>query len=414
MTTVIDLLNNFVNAGLSPLPPDPGTLAGIAPDLTKLERDAQGIIMMPQASCGAIAPDQDGGDSAHREGVAAFCNSEPDKKLLDLFEDGKGVMVRHPTQVPWNQSNNCTMDQLRGFMVGCWRAGRTDIAQRLLAAHEARNWHCQNIYAPERCPVVKQSDPKAPDVLLPHEIMCLHIAAGATEAYLDPFSQFWLCAAIQTAKTDPKEDNNNLMFESIVCGRLNVFVAAHPNWKDFVTYYWRSQAPLGEAVIAVVEKELERYPKDIKIDLLPTEQLNLINSLDGYKELMNVDPAHRAELAARFGEAALKDAARIFQTVGKLNVQETINRLKPLLPKAQDPQAVAQQIVKAIQGTGIPAPNDVIQAGLSAAGIPPDAIKSLFPSPGGSSASVPGISVPIPVPIPVPNIPVPHPRWPKF
>jgi hypothetical protein len=412
MTTVIDVLDNFVtvvsNAGLSPLPPDPNTLGGFAPELSKLQRDPQSIIMMPQKECGEIRPDLDGGDSAHREGVAAFCNSDRDKKLLDLFEDKKGVMVRHPTQVPWNESNNCTMDQLRGFMVGCWRAGRADIAQRLLAAHEARNWHCQNIFAPERCPKLTRSSPKAPDVLLPHEIMCLHIAAGVSEAYLDFFSQFWLFVAIQMAKKSVEEDNNNLMFESIVCGRLNVFVAAHPNWRDFVKYYWRSQAPLGDAVIAVVEKEMERYPGDAKIDLLPTEQLKLITSLDVHSELMNVDPGHRAQLAARFAEAAIKDAAKFFVNVRKLSVQEAINRLKALIPKGQSPQTIAQQVVKALHDGGIPAPDDVIKGGLAAAGFPPDAIRTIFP--------VPGIPVPVPSPfpspIPVPIIPIPHPRWP--
>lgn len=430
MTTAIDLLNNFVDSALSPLPPDPDTLGNFTPALSDLQRDNLGIIMMPQESCGEVRPDLDGGDSAHREGVAAFCNSDPDQKLLDRFEDKKGLMVRHPTQVPWCEPDNCTMDQLRGFMVGCWRAGRTDIAQRLLAAHEARNWHCQNIYAPDRCPELKRNAIKAPDVLLPHEIMCLHIAAGATEAYLDPVSQFFLCVAIQVAKKDVEEDNNNLMFESIVCGRLNVFVAAHPNWRGFVTYYWRSQAPLGAAVIAVVEKELERYPRDGIIDLLPTEQLNLINSLDGYKELMNVDPAHRAQLAARFADAAIKDAAKLFVNVGKLNVQETISRLKALIPRGPDPQEVAQRVVKALHDAGIPAPQDAVKAGLTAIGIPTDVVRQVVPDavplpgslppvlhqnvplPGGQKVSVP---VPVPVPVPLPRqlpLPVPHPRWP--
>jgi hypothetical protein len=414
MASAIDLLDNFVNVvgnALPPLPPDPSTLGTFTPDLSKLQRDRD-IIMMPQKECGEIRPDLDGGDSAHREGVAAFCNSDRDKKLLDLFEDRKGVMVRHPTQVPWNESDNCTMDQLRGFMVGCWRAGRADIARRLLVAHEARNWHCQNIFAPERCPKVTRSSPKPPDVLLPHEIMCLHIAAGDSEAYLDPLGQFWLYIAIQIAKKDKEEDNNNLMFESIVCGRLNVFVAAHTNWRDFVKFYWRSQAPLGDAVIAVVEKELERYPRDAKIDLLPTEQLKLIKSLDAYTELMNVDPGHRAQLAARFAEAAIKDAAKFFINVRKLSVQEAIKRLKALIPKNQNLQAIAQQLVKALHDGRIPAPANVIKTGLAAAGFPPDvidhAIRTISP---GEGIPVP-VPVPIPVPIPVPPLPIPHPRWP--
>ncbi len=193
MASVRDILDDFVNkagnAILSPLPPDRDTLGGFNPDFRELKRDDLGIIMMPQQSCGEISPDLDGGDSAHREGVAAFCNSEPDKKLLDLFVNNSGVMVRHPNQVPWNEPDNSSADQLRGFMVGCWRAGRSDLAQRLLVAHEARNWHCQNIMAPERCPKLVRKNPKPPDVLAPQEVMGLRIAAGMNEAYLDLLGQ---------------------------------------------------------------------------------------------------------------------------------------------------------------------------------------------------------------------------------
>lgn len=406
MTTAIDLLNNFVdmvgNAGMPPLPPDPNTLGSFAPNLSNLKRDGLGIIMMPQASCGEIKPDLDGGDSAHREGVAAFCNSENDKKLLELFENKTGWMMRHPAQVPWNRIDNSTMDQLRGFMVGCWRARRTDIAQRLLAAHKARDWKCQNTFNPERCPKVTQGSPRTPDVVQPHEIMCLHIAAGFDAAYLDPFSQFWLYVAIQAAKKNKEEDNNNLMFLSIVCGRLDVFLDAHPNWKDFVTYYWRSQAPFADAVIQVVEKERVRYVGRPKFPLLPTEQLKLLRSLDASKELMNIDAKHHADLAVRFANAAIKDATKFFSDVSKLSPQEIIVRLKAIIPKEQNPQAVAQQIVQLLHDNGIPAPPDVLKSGLSKAGIPPDVIAQVF------KAASPGSGLPNPIP----QIPDPRPRWP--
>jgi hypothetical protein len=402
MTTVIDVLNNFVdvigNAGSSPLPPDPSTLGAFSPELSKLQRDRQGIIMMPQASCGEIKPDLDGGDSAHREGVAAFCNSDQDKKLLELFENKTGWMVRHPTQEPWNRLDNSTMDQLRGFMVGCWRAGRTDIAQRLLVAHKARDWKCQNTFNPERCPKVTKGSPRPPDVVQPHEIMCLHIAGGLSTAYLDPFSQFWLYIAIQTAKKDKEEDNNNLMFISIVCGRLDIFLDAHPNWKDFVKYYWRSQAPLGEAVIEVVEKERARYAGRTKIPLLPAETMKLLKSLNVSKELTNLDPGHRADLAGRFATAAINDAAKLFSSVSKLSAQETIQRLKAIMPPSQDPKVVAEQIVKVLQDNGIPAPPDALNSGLSAAGIPSDVIGQVI------KTITPGSGTPIPIP-PIPNKP---------
>lgn len=423
MTTVLDLLETFVQLGpgSAPLPPDPTTLGNFTPNLSGLERDPGGIIMMPQDKCGEIAPDQDGGDSAHREGVAAFCNSEADKKLLPLFEDGKGYMVRHPTQVPWNNTNNSTLDQLRGYMVGCWRAGRYDIAGRLLEAHRARAWFCQNSHAPTRCPVVDTSDKaKTPDVMQPHEIMCLNIASGNFGAYLDPVAQFWLYAAIMVASRDPHEDNNNLMLLSILCGRLNVFVAAHPNWKDFVKWYWRSQAPLGDAVIAVVEKELQRYPEDVLINLLPQQTIELLKSLNLEAELKNLDPGHRAQLALRFADAALRDAAGLFTHAMQLSVQEAVNRLKKL-----DPQATAEQLTKAFHDAVSGHPEDAIRTALVAAGFPADqvnqSVAKFFPVPLPPTPPLPPLPPipPIPKAPPAPPIPPipklpPAPKWPKF
>ena len=195
MTTVLDTITGFLNMlgdGVEPLPPMSGTLDGHVPDLHGLARDDQGIICQLQDD-----KSLDGGDSAHRTGVAAFCNSALDNALLPRFESG-GVMVPHPTQAPWNNWKNCSRDQLKGYVAGCWRVGRLDINQRLLQAHAARipPFTCQN--TEEDAPGTTKIPPIG-DILLPDDVMFLRIVAGENAAYTDAVGQFFLQAAIERA-----------------------------------------------------------------------------------------------------------------------------------------------------------------------------------------------------------------------
>jgi hypothetical protein len=115
-SVIEDAFNTFVDqigAGQFPVPPNSNTLDGHVPNLSGLARDSLGIINQLQGDNSL-----DGGDSADRTGVAAFCNSVEDKNLLRLFENN-GIMVRHPTQSPWNNWKNCTRDQLIGYTSGC-------------------------------------------------------------------------------------------------------------------------------------------------------------------------------------------------------------------------------------------------------------------------------------------------------
>lgn len=403
MSGLTDFLENFrrsfTAAGTAPLPPDPSTLGDYRPNLDGLLRDDQQIIMQYQAHCGEVTGSaaNDGGDSAHRVGVAAFCNSQLDQSLLPLFENGHGYMVRHPTQVPWNKTDNCSRDQLKGFSVGCWRAGRTDIMNRLYQAHAARGWFCQNIHAPERCPVVKTDDAaKMGDLLLPHDIMTLAITAGNPAAYLDVNAQLSLYLAILAARNNPEEDNNNLMFESIVCGRLNLFVAAHPNYQAFVRAYWsgpeKQQPQIADAIIDVVAKELERYPPGIDFDVVPEEMIKLMKSLDLSKEIANLNPGHRAELAAQFAGAALRDAANMLTNTMKLGRQEAIDRLNALNPKA-----AAAQVNKAVEDALSGRTNDAIREAAKTAGVPtPPILPPEPPKPPVPSWAPPAPKVPDP------------------
>lgn len=291
MSTVLDAITSFVNrlgTGQFPIPPKPDTLDGHIPDMSALARDGQGIICQRQAD-GSL----DGGDSAHRTGVAAFCNSAFDGSLLPLFES-TGVMTRHPTQAPWNNWKNCTRDQLTGYVAGCWRANCSAINRRLYQAHKNRvpPFTCQNTEndAPGTTKI-----PPIGDLLSPADIMFLRIAAGDDAAFRDVLAQFSLHVAIEVADRDVKIDKTNLMLESIVCGRLNLFVQVHSNYEDCLRYYWsgwRQQPRIAEELIWVVQKELSRYPASA-VPRLPENELNRLKGLDLAEELKKLDPVHR-------------------------------------------------------------------------------------------------------------------------
>ena len=289
--------------------PDPGSLGTYQPHLENLKRDDDGIIMQ-------LSGDRlDGGDSAHRTGVLAFCNSVADRQNLPLFIVAEGVMTRHPKQAPWNNPNNCTRDQLTGYVAGCWRAGRTNIAKELLVAHAARipPYTCQDIEADVPG---STKNPPIGDPLGPHDIMYLRICAGDSRAALDLASQLALYLAIVTAPQSTDTELNQLLLQSIVCGQLDIFTATHSNYAEALHTYWsgvpwRGQRSIAQSLIDVVNLESARYANRNLLDfLLPKYLLEELRNLDLQKELegfIQGNPTQFAELSARFVIAALRD-----------------------------------------------------------------------------------------------------------
>lgn len=302
---------NQIGVGAFPLAPDPGWIGSHAPDLGNLPRDASGIICQAQ---GDPNKPLDGGDSAHKTGFAAFCNSAPDQALLDVFEKD-GIMVRHPTEVPWNNWKNCSRDQLIAYTAGCWRARKHDICQRLLEKHAARfpPFTCQNTEADAEGTT---KNPPIGDPMGPHDVMCLRIAAGQLGAHRDLFGQFAMQTAIELADPDPAHEKNQLILQAILSGRLDLYVKVHPNFRENIRTYWsgmpwRGQPRIAEEFIWCIEKELERYRNRLTIPtLFPANVINLLRTLDIQKELMQVDPAKRADLAFKFAQAAAADIAQ--------------------------------------------------------------------------------------------------------
>jgi hypothetical protein len=214
-----DLTAQLAEQARPPIPPKSNTIGGHVPDLSGLARDEERIINQLEAN-GHL----DGGDSAHRTGLAAFLNSQVDQELLPRFETN-GRMVRHPSQFPWNNWKNCTRDQLIGYTAGCWRAGRFDINKRLLDVHLARSTPptCQD--TEEREPgTTKQNPikglPPMGDLLGPHDLMYLRICAGDDTAYTDSIAQATLQGAIDVASfQDTTVDQNNLILRPVREGR---------------------------------------------------------------------------------------------------------------------------------------------------------------------------------------------------
>jgi len=347
---VIQELETFVDQlipGVLPLHPDPKTLGSYTPNLSGIPRDPHGIIVQ-QASA---TDTPDGGDSAQKTGIAAFCNSPQDKALLPLFESS-GVMVRHPTQFPWNNSKNCSRDQLMAYTPGCWRAGQVEIVSRLLSEHARRAFTCQNV---ERDKPGTTKNPPIGDLLAPHDVMALRICSGDSLAYLDLLGQTALQIAIETADPDPSVEKNNLLLESIVCGRLDLFVQVHGNYRDNIRSYWagwRNQARIGEALIEVVDKELDRYAGRVTIPLLPVHLLNFLRTLDLRAEFRTLDPARLAALVQRFSDAVWQDTVNYLVSIQKLALVAVVRVLKALgsaVEQIAKPLAVLGQVPNAIR-----------------------------------------------------------------
>lgn len=241
----------------------------------------------------------DGGDSAHRTGVLAFCGSSLDAGLLPLFEKSPGRAVRHPKQGPpafndrwWNDPDNFTRDQLVAYAAGCWRTGNTEIVQRLLTKVVERGFRAQNIHkdAPE------VPSPDGPDIIAPHVLMYLCVCAGLPFANMDPFGQAILQLDIEYTQTEPiGYEINQLVLQAIVCGRLDHFVLFVPNYRERLNYYWAVRRPMpqvADLLCAVIDIELKRYPiLGFSFPAFPTHQVQTALAIiqDSYDALTHIN-----------------------------------------------------------------------------------------------------------------------------
>ena len=360
-------VNQFGGLGILPIPPRSDTLGGFDPNLSGIiSRDSDGLIMQGPKEAA------DGGDSSHKTGFAAFCSSQEDFPHLFKFESN-GIMVRHPTQFPWNNWKNSTRDQLLAYVAGCWRAGHSDVNQRLLAAHAARlpSFTCQNTEKDEPGSV---KIPPIGDPLWPDDIMTLKIASGDSGAYSEPLGQLWLQLSIEGADPDITVEKNQLIVKSIICGKLDLYVQCHPNYAENIRDYWsgwRNQPQIADALISVIGRELERYKGRLPIPLLAKNLLAVLRKLsaeDVAALILGFNPARSLQLQAKFAEAALRDAANHFLYVLNLNRDAAVAALREL-------GAGVNEVAKALAGAG--QNKGDVTAGLALFGLPGAAVAGI-------------------------------------
>lgn len=324
----------------------PGALGGYQPQLEcldklsgdqnwqgKFSRDDEDLCMQPQP--GNEANPKDGGDSAHRTGYLAFCGSQLDQANLGKFVLDTGLMVRHPKQEPWNNPWNATRDQLIGYLSGCWRAQRFELARALYHTHQERGFTCQSReydWPGTTKPV------GVGDILAPEHLMFFKVCTGDFGAKNDLAGQANLYISIQLISHDDDVEINQPLLISMICGQLDIFVKAHPNYRAQLRKYWgkgddfRWQPCIAEAMIQVVDAELTLYKDRNLLDLLlPNNLLDELRAIDivgAIKSLQVLNPLWYAEIGARLIVAIMKDlvsyvetAWRTLQTLTQLELE---------------------------------------------------------------------------------------------
>jgi len=384
------LFADLIGSGMCIMPPDKNFLFYEQYDFSKLNqkhRDKENYLIGlwqsdKEISIGYPKCDEgktmtiDFGDSAHKTGHLAFCNSEIDKGNLPLYENGKGVMVRHPYQPPWNNSNNCTRDQLLAYAAGCWRAGREEIIKRLLDEHNKRTNIaglplCQN--TDKDCPGTTKTKNIAgvevfveTDILAPHHIMFLRICGGDTQAYKDPVGQLFLQLDIEFTDKNYKTEKLQLILMAIVCGRLDLYVQVHPNYKENIMHYWdntskdgdseREQAQIGEAFIKVIECELKRYSGQLPPSILgiPIETIKAIfQNFEYMGRVLKGDFEAVKEYLSLFLNALTSDTQKIAKEIEKYLTNALKNPLAILNIPFMPFNPIAQLINNLFNGTDL-------------------------------------------------------------
>lgn len=297
----------------------PNTLEDFNPVLNCVRRDDHGLPMQLQKDS-TRTKDLDGGDSAHRAGLLAFCGSKEDAKRLPNYMLSTGLMVRHPNDKPWDNPFNSTRDQLIGYLAGCWRSRQFEIAESLYRTHAARNppFTCQSREKDE--PGTTKPEEQG-DILAPHHLMYFRVCCGEFDAAADLAGNIALYIDILLTDDDPSKsgvENNQPLLMAVACGQLDVFVKHKPNYKEVLKSYWggdvnsfRYQPCVAQAMIEVIELELAHYEAGSLFEkLMPPNLLAELKAIDigaALKQLKIANPIWWLETSAKLAVAILKD-----------------------------------------------------------------------------------------------------------
>jgi len=209
-----------------------------------LVRDSEGIICQHSPYDPYYC---DGGDSAARTGILAACGSDYDRIQAQSFVI-EGLGVRHPTQVPYNNPNSFTRDQLIQLTAGL----EVKQARALLISHAKRGFICQNSHETEGA---KKAWYKR-DILTPSHIGHLILKSKTYLAY--PFlliSMPWLLLDILwSTKVAPMKEQNQIicMLLSYPSIFLALYRKLHPCLEASLQDYWggwRDQVEIKKAIL---------------------------------------------------------------------------------------------------------------------------------------------------------------------
>ncbi len=228
-----------------------------------IKRDGLGIVVQHNPQNPNYA---DGGDSASREAILALSGSMIDSLTLHRFEIGtSGLLVRHPTQYPWNNPLNFTRDQLIPYTAalhnnGWASASHTYIAERVFNNLVVRGLFPILLFANNVERDAPGSGPKVPDPLDPAH--CLHLAMVSRKKWAIllayPLGLPWFLLSLLVNRFTPEAEQNALIAMVLTHGTwaVKLYKWSMPDWKDRVLQYWtgwRDQAEIGAAIITKLE-----------------------------------------------------------------------------------------------------------------------------------------------------------------
>jgi hypothetical protein len=198
----------------------------------------------------------DFGDSAHFTGLWVMATGDLFPWVWIDFVDGKGLIVRHPEQEPWNNWRNVSRDQTMPIVAALMRQGSIATAKKVFWAHAKRLFFCQNIErdakGTRKYPWPHKVNGKwrvfdFADPLAPHHISAMARAAGYKTWLIDAIAFPTFILECLTFRYSDNDDQGALIATAACLGKLHWFKFFNPDWEKKLDLYcngWRRQGEL--------------------------------------------------------------------------------------------------------------------------------------------------------------------------
>jgi hypothetical protein len=216
----------------------------------------------------------DGGDSARAHGIVDLFGNltfgwknhnvirfmVPAADSTQLKPTYTGLVMRHPTQAPWNNPWNFSRDQLICWASGMWSLNYTDELKLVIDRLKARNWFCFNddrdYPGTRKHPYPHKMTGGDPvdegkwrlfdyaDPLLPHHILHLYNCAKIeAPEHIKNLGDCLLSLSIKNNSQKINNEQNQLQCMVKVAGPkwVDHYIEYNPNWEAQTKYYWLEQ-----------------------------------------------------------------------------------------------------------------------------------------------------------------------------